>query len=129
MLRVAGPAHAMFAGQPTHGTIDVRVSTDGQYLCEYRARTSDGPLRATKSGFLRAERASHAIEEILAPFHATNVDEVAGSRALAAAFSNGTERRANGASLAEVLDRAAPLQDALGDACLPEIDVEEPVGN
>jgi hypothetical protein len=129
MLRVAGPAHAMFAGQPTHGTIDVSVSTDGQYLCEYRARTNEGPLRATKSGFLRADRASHAIEEILQPFHAVGPGDNPPTRAIAAAISQGTERRANGASVSEVIDRAAPLQDALGDACLPEIDVEEPVGN
>jgi hypothetical protein len=127
LLRVSGPAHVLFAGEPTRGVLDVRVSTTGQYLCEYMANTPDGPFRATKSGWIEPNNAAHAIDEVLAPFRGLGPDERAQST-YALAVSNGTEQKANAASTAAVFERVAPLQDALGDACIPELDAPAPVG-
>jgi hypothetical protein len=121
MLRVSGPAHVFLAGAPTAGQLDARMSTTGQYLCEFVASTRGGPIRATKSGWLSPTIAARAIDEVLSP-----LADVASAERKAAAFaggiSQGAERRANAASTAVVFERFAAVQDVLGDACLPELD-------
>ena len=127
MMRVAGPAHVFLGGEPTNGVLDARISTSGQYLCEFQATTSDGPLRATKSGWIATDKARSAIDEVLMPFEATSQDERR-PPTYAAAITNGAERRANAASTAAVFERFSSLQDALGDACIPELEPPAPVG-
>jgi hypothetical protein len=127
MLRVMGPARVFLGGARAEGVLDVRVSTSGQYLCEFMANTHSGPLRATKSGFIGPAAATKAIDEVLTPFHATGPGVVPRST-FAAAIVDGAERRADAASTAAVFERFAPVQDALGDACLPELDPPPPVG-
>jgi hypothetical protein len=127
MLRVSGPAHVLFAGEATRGVLDVRVSSTGQYLCEYNANTNDGPFHATKSGWIKAETATHALDEVLAPFRALGPDERPRST-YALAVQGGNEQKANAASTAAVFERVGPLQDALGDACIAELEEPAPVG-
>ena len=67
MLRVSGPAHVFLGGAPTAGQLDARMSTNGQYLCEFVASTRGGPIRATKSGWLSPAVAARAIDEVLSP--------------------------------------------------------------
>ena len=121
MFRVSGPAHVFVGGSPTAGVLDARMSTSGQYLCEFVASTTDGPIRASKSGWVSPSVASRAIDEVLQPFA-----EVGGSdrrnATYAVAFTGGAERRANAPSTAAVFVRFNHIQDALGDACLPELD-------
>lgn len=121
MLRVSGPAHVFLAGAPTAGQLDARMSTSGQYLCEFVASTRSGPIRATKSGWLSEAVAARAIDEMLSP-----LADVASAERRATTFavgiSGGAERRANLASTAVVFERFAAVQDVLGDACLPELD-------
>lgn len=121
MVRLKGNAHVFFGGEPTSGMLDARLSTTGQYLCEFRATTSDGPLRATKSGWVEPKAAVHAIEDVLSPFEGGGAQERAPSSS-AIAVASGTEKRANPASTAAVFARFTPLQKALGDACLPELE-------
>lgn len=121
MMRVSGPAHVFFGGAPTTGVLDARMSTTGQYLCEFNANTESGPLRATKSGWITQTTASRAIDDVLSPFQSMG----AGERRLptfVAAFARGAESQANPASTAAVFERFAKVQDALGDACLPELE-------
>jgi hypothetical protein len=68
MLRVSGPARVFFAGSPARGVLDARVSTTGQYFCDFLANTDEGPMRATKSGWIAPSTASKAIDEVLQPF-------------------------------------------------------------
>ncbi|MDF2693276.1 MAG: hypothetical protein K0S65_1659 [Labilithrix sp.] len=121
MLHVMGPAHVLFAGTPARGVFEARVSTNGQYLCEFITNVGDGPMRATKSGWLTPATASHAIDEVLGPF-----DPAAAAEAPRATFAAGTmagaERRSNPVATAAVFERFAEMQDALGDACLPELE-------
>ena len=121
MLRVSGPAHVFLAGAPTAGQLEARMSTTGQYLCEFVASARGRPIRATKSGWLSPNIAARAIDEVLSPL--TDVAS-AERRAMtfAAGVSAGAERRANAASTAMVFERFAAVQDVLGDACLPELD-------
>jgi hypothetical protein len=121
MLHVVGPAHVLFAGTPARGVFEARVSTTGQYLCEFMANIGDGPLRATKSGWLSPTTATHAIDEVLVPFNAVGPNEHQ-KPTYAAGMSGGAERRSNAGSTAEVFERFAKVQDALGDACLPELE-------
>lgn len=125
MLHVSGPAHVVFHGSDTNGVLEARVSTSGQYLCEYTTSRGNAPLRATKSGWISPGDAADAIDEVLSPFA-----ELEGSDArtstVAAGTKGGTERRASTASTAAVFVRFANMQDALGDACLPEL--EPPAG-
>jgi len=121
MLRVTGPAHIFLAGTATTGVLEARISTNGQYLCEFVASTKSGPIRATKSGWISPAVASTAIDDILSPF-ADVVDAERRPATFAAGTSAGAERRANAASTAAVFQRFAHVQDALGDACLPELD-------
>lgn len=121
MLHVSGPAHVLLAGTPARGTFEARVSTNGQYLCEFSTTLGDGPIRATKSGWLAPATASHAIDEVLGPFNAVGPEEKARAT-YAAGTKNGAEQRSNAASTAEVFTRFSEMQDALGDACLPELD-------
>lgn len=123
MLRVSGPAHVVFAGTPARGVLDARVSTDGQYFCEFLTDTEDGPMRATKSGFIEPATASRAIDEVLVPFEA---DGDATTITFASATNASGERKASVAATAAVFQRFAPLQDALGDACLPELEAPTP---
>ena len=121
MLRVSGPAHVFLAGAPTSGQLEARMSTNGQYLCEFVASTKGGPIRATKSGWLSPTVAAHAIDEVLSPL----ADVASAERrptTFAAGVSGGAERRANAASTAIVFKRFAAVQNVLGDACLPELD-------
>lgn len=121
MLRVSGPAHVFLGGAPTAGQLDARMSTNGQYMCEFVASTRGGPIRATKSGWLSPTVAAHAIDEVLSPL----ADVASAERratTFAAGISEGAERRANAASTAVVFERFAAVQDVLGDACLPELD-------
>jgi hypothetical protein len=126
MLRVAGRARVSFGGEPTLGMLDAQVSTSGQYYCEFVATTSDGPLHATKSGQLGGGRAARAIDEVLGPFQAT--DSQKRTATYAAGTASNTEKRANEASTAQVFERFAGMQDALGDACLPELEPPAPIG-
>lgn len=127
MMRMAGPAHVYLGGAPANGVLDARVSTTGQYLCEFVTRTSDGPLHASKSGWIGPEAARTAIDEVLSPFQPTASGERAAA-SYAAATTNGAERRANSASTTEVFARFSSLQDALGDACLPELEPPSTIG-
>jgi hypothetical protein len=122
MLHVTGPAHVLFAGTPTRGFFEARMSTSGQYMCEFVTTASDGPLRATKSGWIAPQTASHAIDEVLVPFNAVGPDEHARDSSYAAGIAGGAERRTNAVSTAAVFERFSAVQDALGDACLPELE-------
>lgn len=126
MLRVSGPAHVFFAGTPTKGVLDARVSTSGQYFCEFLANTEDGPMRATKSGWIAPKTASHAIDEVLVAFEGLAEGERPQATFASGVTANG-ERKASASSTAAVFERFAPVQDALGDACVPEL--EAPVAS
>jgi hypothetical protein len=121
MLRVSGPARVLLGGSPAIGMLEARLSTSGQYLCEFIANKSGSPVRATKGGWIAPAIASRAIDEVLNPFA-----EIASAdrkpTTFAAGTSNGAERRATPESTKEVFDRFAHVQDALGDACLPELE-------
>lgn len=119
MLRVAGPAHVMFGGTPAHGRLEARVSTNGQYLCEFTANVDSTPMRASKSGYLAPKTASQAIDVVLAPLSATGPSATS---SFAAGVRGGQETRSNAGSTGAVLERFSEVQDALGDACLPEIE-------
>ncbi len=121
MLRVTGPAHVVLGGAATSGVLDARMSTSGQYLCEFVARTDDGPIRATKSGWLSPTVASRTIDEVLLPFADVGSSERR-PMTYATATANGAERRANAPSTVAVFARFGNIQDALGDACVPELD-------
>lgn len=121
MLRVAGPAHVFFAGSPTKGMLEARVSTNGQYFCEFLANTEDGPMRATKSGWIAPQTASHAIDEVLVPFEGLGDGERPRTTFASGVTPNG-ERKASASATAAVFERFAPVQDALGDACVPELE-------
>lgn len=122
MMRVAGPAHVGIAGNVAQGVLDARVSSSGQYLCEF---STDG-LHARKSGFIPKDAAPKALDEVLGPFEASSDKPKA---AYVAAFKQGEEKRANQVSSAAVLERFGVLQDALGDACLPELEGQSaPIG-
>ncbi|MDB4935058.1 MAG: hypothetical protein JWP87_2030 [Labilithrix sp.] len=121
MLHVVGPAHVFLGGAPTSGMLDARMSTNGQYLCEFVATTKGGPIRATKSGWMSPSLAARAIDEVLAPLADVGATERK-STTYALGITNGAERRANAASTGAVFVRFAVVQDVLGDACLPELD-------
>jgi hypothetical protein len=121
LLRVSGPAHVFFAGSPTRGVLDARVSTTGQYYCEFLANTEEGPMRATKSGWITPATASKAIDEVLKPFE--GLGEAERPRpTFASGITTQGERRASASATAAVFERFAPVQDALGDACVPELE-------
>jgi hypothetical protein len=119
MLHVTGPAHVLFAGTPARGVLEARVSTNGQYYCEFVANVDDSPMRATKSGYIKPQAAAHAIDEVLGPFSAS--EERTGTT-YAAGVRGGTETRSNPHTTRAVFERFAEVQDALGDACLPELE-------
>jgi hypothetical protein len=121
MLRVSGPAHVFLGGAPTAGMLEARMSTTGQYLCEFVASTKGGPIRATKSGWVSPSLAARAIDDVLSPLADVNGTERK-SATFAIGVAEGAERRANAASTGAVFQRFATVQDALGDACLPELD-------
>ncbi len=121
MMRVAGPAHVGVAGTIAQGTLDARVSSSGQYLCEF---STEG-LHAKKSGVIPKDGAPRALDEILGPFQASAEKS---KTAYVAAYAKGEEKRANSASSREVIDRFGHLQDVLGDACLPELEGPAPIG-
>jgi hypothetical protein len=121
MFHVTGPAHVFMGGTPTSGVLDARMSTSGQYLCEFVATTDEGPIRATKSGWVTPAVASRAIDEVLTPFAEIGSNERRHAT-YATAMVGGAERRANAPSTAAVFLRFNHIQDALGDACLPELD-------
>jgi hypothetical protein len=121
MLHVAGAAHVLFAGTPARGVLEAKMSTNGQYLCEFVTNVGDGPMRATKSGWLSPALASRAIDEVLGPFSAMDANEKPRTT-YAAGMKAGAEQRSNAASTAAVFERFAEVQDALGDACLPELE-------
>lgn len=121
MLHVIGPAHVLFAGTPAKGVLDAHVSTNGQYLCEFTTNVGDEPMRATKSGWLAPGTASHAIDEVLGP-----LNEIAPNEKSKSTYAEGTKagaaHRSNAVSTVAVLERFSEMQDALGDACLPELE-------
>ena len=121
MLRVSGPAHVILGGNEAAGLLEARMSTNGQYLCDFAATTADGPIRATKSGWISPAIAARAIDDVLSPLADGNTSERRPST-VAAGISSGNERRANVASTGAVFQRFARVQEALGDACLPELD-------
>lgn len=127
MMRVMGGAHVLMGGEPTRGVLDARVSTNGQYFCEFVAMTEDGPIRATKSGWISPGVAARAVDEVLGPFQGQDGGDRARST-FASATKAGAESRAGAASTAAVFERFAPVQDALGDACLPELEPPESTG-
>jgi hypothetical protein len=121
MLRVSGPAHVILGGSEATGLLDARMSTNGQYLCDFVANTGGGPIRATKSGWISPLIASRAIDDVLSPL----TDGASADRrptTFASGYVAGSERRANVASTGAVFQRFALVQEALGDACLPELD-------
>lgn len=122
MLRVTGAARVVVGGEPTRGVLDARLSTSGQYFCDFVGATGDGQVRATKSGWITGSLAARALDEVLTPFQVQPQGEAQPSATFVAATTNGAEKRANPASTAAVFERFAPLQDALGDACLPELE-------
>lgn len=125
MLRVTGAAHVLLGGEPTRGVLDARMSTNGQYFCEFVGATDDGQVRATKSGWISDGLAARALDEVLGAFQVQGQGETP-TATFAAATSGGAEKRATQASTAAVFERFAPLQDALGDACLPELEAPGP---
>ena len=129
MLHVMGPAHVLFAGTPARGVFEARMSTNGQYMCEFITDVGDGPMRATKSGWISPSTASKAIDEVLAPFNAVGPEEKP-KATFAAGTKGGAEQRSNTVSTAEVFERFAQVQEALGDACLPELEAPStpPIG-
>lgn len=129
MLHVMGPAHVLLAGAPARGIFEARMSTNGQYMCEFITTVGDGPMRATKSGWLSPAAATRAIDEVLGPFNALAGSEKPAST-FAAGTKAGTEQQSNVASTAAVFERFAEVQDVLGDACLPELEAPSapPVG-
>lgn len=123
MLHVSGPARVMFAGEPTRGTFEARVSTSGQYLCEFTATFGgDAPLRATKSGWLKPASATRAIDVVLGPWSEQGATTEASRDAFAAGTKSGTEHRSNQVGAAAVFELFSEVQSALGDACLPELE-------
>ena len=121
MLRVSGPAHVILGGNEAAGLLDARMSTNGQYLCDFVANTGGGPIRATKSGWISPVVAARAIDDVLSPLaDGASVDRR--PTTFASGISSGSERRANVASTGAVFLRFAHVQEALGDACLPELD-------
>lgn len=120
LMRVSGPARVVFAGAPSRGVLDAQISTTGQYFCEFVTNTEEGPMRATKSGWIAPRVAAHAIDEVLSPLHASGNERVRATYALG--VKGGAETRGDVASTAAVFERFAPMQDALGDACLPELE-------
>jgi hypothetical protein len=128
MIHVMGPAHVVFAGAPAHGVLEARMSTTGQYLCEFFANVGgDAPLHATKSGWVTPATAVHAIDEVLVPFDAEAApDKPRTKGGFVGATSSGAEKRSKPGSTAAVFERFAQVQDALGDACLPELEAEPP---
>jgi hypothetical protein len=122
LLRVTGAAHVVVGGEPTRGVLDARLSTNGQYFCEFVGQARDGSVRASKSGWITGALAARALDEVLTPFQVQPQAEAQPSATFAAATSGNAEKRANPASTAAVFERFAPLQDALGDACLPELE-------
>lgn len=125
LLHVSGPAHVLLRGSPAHGVLDIRVSTSGQYLCEFVATMKAGPIRAKKSGFLAPRTASQALDEVLGPFAEGGAAQP--SESTVSAVKDGTERRASAPAAAAVFPALARVQDALGDACLPELDPPAPL--
>lgn len=125
MLRVTGAAHVVVGGAPTRGVLDARLSTSGQYFCEFVGQAGGGSVRASKSGWITGPLAARALDDVLTPFQVQPPAETQPSATFAAATSGDTEKRANPASTAAVFERFAPLQDALGDACLPELEPPE----
>ncbi|MBX3198814.1 MAG: hypothetical protein KF894_11810 [Labilithrix sp.] len=121
MLHVMGPAQVLFAGTPARGVFEARVSTSGQYMCDFITNVEDEPMRATKSGWLTPQTASKAIDEVLGPFNATEAGETP-KTTFAAGTKAGAEQRSNAISTAAVFERFSLMQDALGDACLPELE-------
>ncbi len=122
MLRVTGAAHVIVGGEPTRGLLDARLSTNGQYFCEFVGQAGAAAMRASKSGWITGALAARALDEVLTPFQVQPPSEAQPSATFAAATSGNAEKRANPASTAAVFERFAPLQDALGDACLPELE-------
>jgi hypothetical protein len=127
LLHVSGPAHVVFAGEPLQGVLDARVSTTGQYLCEFMANTDDGPLRASKSGWIAPQHAAQAIDEVLRPFEALGPNERP-KATYALGVKAGAEAKASNTAVGAVFERFGPFQDALGDACLPELEPPAPPG-
>lgn len=121
MVRVAGPAHVLFAGDPARGVLDAKMSTSGQYFCEFVTQTDDGPIRATKSGWIAQATAARAIDEVLVPFKALGGEERPRTMFVAATTA-GAEKKADAASMPAVLERFEHVQHALGDACLPTLE-------
>lgn len=120
MLHVSGIAHVMFAGQPARGRFEAKVSTNGQYKCEFTTNIDgDAPLKATKSGWLKPASAAHAIDVVLAPAKAGAGDSTG---TFAAGIKAGTEQKTSGPATAAVFELFGEVQDALGDACLPELE-------
>jgi hypothetical protein len=117
----------LLGGAPRRGLLDARVSTSGQYFCEFSTLTDGGVLRASKSGWIEPDHASGAIDVVLEPFRGAGADERA-RPTYAAAITAGSERRANVASTAAVFERFSSLQSVLGDACIPELDAPAPLG-
>ena len=118
---VSGPAHVILGGNEAAGLLDARMSTNGQYLCDFVANTDGGPIRATKSGWISPVVAARAIDDVLSPL----ADSASADRrptTIASGIASGSERRANVASTGAVFQRFAHVQEALGDACLPELD-------
>ncbi len=129
MLHVMGPAHVLLAGTPAHGVFEARMSTNGQYMCEFITNVGDGPMRATKSGWLTPATASKAIDEVLGAWSGLEPDAKPSST-FAAGTKSGAEQQSNQASTAAVFERFSEVQDALGDACLPELEAPstQPMG-
>lgn len=125
MLHVAGPAHVLFAGTPAHGDFEARMSTNGQYYCEFVTDVGDGPMRASKSGWISPSVASRAIDQVLGPFTEVAPHE-APTSTYAAGTKNGAEKKSAASSTAAVFERFAEIQEALGDACLPELEPPPP---
>ena len=90
--------------------------------CDFAATTADGPIRATKSGWISPAVAARAIDDVLSPLADSNTSGEKRPSTVAAGISSGNERRANVASTGAVFQRFAHIQEALGDACLPELD-------
>jgi len=124
MLHVGGTAHVMLRGVPTSGRFEAHMSTSGQYLCEFETRTGDGPLRASKSGRISSLLAARAIDDVLGAV--AEADRANGARdTFASGTVKGATHWASRAATVGIFARFSLVQDALGDACLPELEPPE----
>ncbi len=118
MLRVSGPAHVYLGGAPTTGVLEARVSTTGQYLCEFNTNTKEAASRDQERLALESDGdEGHRRGSRDLPARAGR-GSVARRRSLRPSGVTASSERTAPPPL-RVFEKFAEVQDALGDACLP----------